>query len=63
MALRKLTIDDMREIDRRLSDVEAMLSNTKLDDESYLLNHIRNYIRIKRRYAIEEVDTDDRRKE
>jgi hypothetical protein len=48
MASKKLTIEDLYEFDRLLSQAEEILRNTRLDDECYLVNHIRSYVRIKR---------------
>lgn len=50
---KKLTINDMYEVDKLLSQAEEMLRNSKLDDECYLINHIRSYIRIKRDKVID----------
>ena len=48
MNYKKITLEDMYKVDELISQAEEILRNSLLDDESYLLNHIRNYIRIKR---------------
>jgi hypothetical protein len=47
--MKKLTLEDMHKLDELLSEAEYILGNTILDNESYLINYIRSYIRIKRR--------------
>jgi hypothetical protein len=46
--MKNLTIQDMYKCDHLLTEVEEMLRNTVLHDESYLINYIRTYIRVKR---------------
>ena len=45
--MKKLTKEEMYKIDELLSSAEELLRNSILDDECYLLNHIRSYIRLK----------------
>ncbi len=44
---KKLTKDELYEIDDILESVESKLRFSNLDDESYLINHIRAFIRLK----------------
>jgi hypothetical protein len=46
--MKNLTIQDMYKFDRLLEEAEEMLRNTILDEESYLINYIRSYFRVKR---------------
>ena len=46
--MKELTINDMYEIDKLLSQAEEKLRFTMLDDEMYLINNIRSYLRTKR---------------
>ena len=55
MGYKKLTKDDMYTVDELLSQAEGILRNSRLDDECYLINNIRNYIRMKRSEGINEV--------
>ena len=46
-------IEDMYKVDKLLSEAEEILRNSLLDDECYLINYVRSYIRLKRRVLIE----------
>ena len=46
--MKDLALKDMYEVDSLLSQAEEILRFTKLDDECYLINNIRSYLRIKR---------------
>ena len=43
-----LKIDDFYDIDKRLSDVEEIMRNSQLDNECFLVNSLRSYLRIQR---------------
>ena len=46
--MKELDEDDLYKVDDLMSQAEEILRLSKLDDESYLINHLRNYIRMKR---------------
>lgn len=46
--MQEISIEQMYEIDNLLSQAEEKLRNTRFDDESYLVNSIRSYLRVKR---------------
>ena len=46
--MKEMKRNDWYDLDKKLSEAEEMLRNTKWDDECYLINHIRSYLRIKR---------------
>lgn len=56
---KKLTKEDMYKVDELLSKAEEILRNSLLDDECYLLNHIRSYIRLKRSVCVNKVTPND----
>lgn len=43
-----ITIENMYDIDQLLSEVEEKLRNSVLNDECYLINNLRSYLRLKR---------------
>lgn len=46
--MKNITLEDFYKIDKLISEVEELVSNTVFDDERFLLNYIRSYVRIKR---------------
>jgi len=45
--MKLITQNDMYKINDLLSQAEEILRNTKLDNESYLINHLRSYIKMR----------------